>query len=160
MAQPRAKATRNAKTARTSLPIDLRPVAAPEPRMMELIGVDEDGVMSLWSTGNVQPVTAFETTNGGRWIKSGHYVIDWKGHAITVHCGNFINGRVSLLFMCSAGNGTSMTREEVEAMLIGKVIPDPAAEARILQGLQDLTEALKRRNQASHRLRGRIGGEA
>ena len=46
-------------------------------RRQELIGLDEEGNMSLWDTGDVLPVQAFEAD--GPWIKSGHYVIDWKG---------------------------------------------------------------------------------
>ncbi len=145
---------------RAGLPVDLRPLAVPETRTMELIGVDENGVMSLWDTGQVRPVAAFDTTGGGQWIKSGHYVIDWKGYAITVHCGNFTNGSVSVLFMCSGGHELSMSRAEVEAMLIGEVIPDPEQAGMLSQALDELLEAMKRRNQAAHRLRGRIGGEA
>jgi hypothetical protein len=158
MAQSPTRRAAQAKAKRASLPVDIRPLPQSETRTTELIGVDEDGVMSLWSVGEVRPITAFRTTDEGRWIKSGHYVIDWKGHAITVHCGNLINGGVSVLFMCSAGNGTSMTRAEVEAMLIGEVVPDPKIEANILRQLEELSAILKRRNQAPHRLRGRIGG--
>jgi len=126
------------------------------PREMELIGVDEDGQMSLWDTGLVQPVSAFETTEGGQYIESGHYVIEWKGHAITVHCGNRTDGTVSILFMCSGGGSFSMQRAEVEAMLLGKVIPDPIVQAEIREGLKRLTENLKASRQAPHLRRGSI----
>ena len=76
---------------------------AQPPRMTELIGLTDDGRLVLWDTSLVQPVDRFETTDDGRWIEGGHYVIEWKGHAVTVHCGNMGNGNVSLLFMCSSG---------------------------------------------------------
>ncbi len=126
------------------------------PREMELIGVDEEGRMSLWDTGLVQPVSAFTTTEGGQYIESGHYVIEWKGHAITVHCGNRTDGTVSVLFMCSGGGGLSMQRAEVEPLLLGKVIPDPVKAAEITRLLEGLVESLAARRQAPHLRRGRI----
>jgi hypothetical protein len=126
----------------------------PEARETELIGVDEDGNMSLWQVGNVRPVTAFETD--GIWIKGGHYVIQWKGHAITVHCNGGVGGLISLQFMCSRNWVLYMRLAEVEAMLLGKVIPDPEHEARILLSLKEWGEALHRSQQVPHRRRGRI----
>jgi hypothetical protein len=35
----------------------------------------------------------------GRWIKSGHYVIDHNGDAIVVHSGNVRDESVSVQFM-------------------------------------------------------------
>jgi hypothetical protein len=125
-------------------------------RTTELIGMDIDGQMYLWDTGKVRPVTAFE--DDGRFIKSGHYVIHWEGHAITVHCGNALVGRrwkVSVQFMCSRGPELYMARAEVEAMLLGEVVRDPKAEERILQQLKEMHEAVTARHQAPHRRRMR-----
>jgi hypothetical protein len=131
-------------------------VATPPTRKTELIGLAEDGRMFVWSEGEVQPVSAFETSDGGHWIKSGHYVLNWKGHAITAYCGNMADGNVSVQIMCSGLGSRPMPRFEVEAMLLGKVIPDPEVEARIMEGLKKWGEAVTRANQAPHRQRGRI----
>lgn len=125
-----------------------------EAREMELIGCDEDGRMSLWDVGMVQPVTTFKSN--GRWIESGHYVIQWKGHAITVHCGNFAGGSISLLFMCSRQHALSLPRAKVEAMLLGKVIPDPKQTAKVTEMLRQLVDAHHARTRAPHLQRGRI----
>jgi len=130
---------------------------APEPRMTELIGLTDDGRMILWDNGMVQPVSRFETIERGRWIESGHYVIDWKGHAITVHCGNYVNGDVSVLFMCSRGDSIAMSRPAVEALLLGKVIPDPVIQAKISRSLKQLLDMLVDQQDVPHRQRGRIG---
>jgi hypothetical protein len=133
------------------------PALAPlETRRQELIGCDEDGNMSLWDTGNVRPLTAFEPHNPPWMIDSGHYVIEWKGHAITVHLGNATGGRITVLFMCSGAGYLYMPREVVEPMLLGKVIPDPEHEARMAEGFKKLTEAMCASNHAPHRRRGRI----
>jgi len=75
---------------------------------------------------------------------------------ITVHCGNRTDGTVSVLFMCSGGGCLYMQRAEVEAMLLGEVIPDPIAQAKIREGLKRLTENLKASREAPHLRRGRI----
>jgi hypothetical protein len=127
-------------------------------RTTELIGMDTDGRMYLWDTGEVRPISAFESGADGH-IKSAHYVIKWKDHAITVHCGNVrIHGRrkVSVQFMCSDGPVLYMPRAAVEAMLLGEVVEDPEEEARTLQALKDLHDAVVARQQAPHRRRGRI----
>ena len=125
-------------------------------RSMELIGMAEDGRMFLWDTGNVQPVSAFETAvyGHGRFIQGGHYVIDWRGHAVVVHCGAGADGRVSVQFMCSGGYGFYASRKQVEAMLLGLVVPDPILEAQISAKLKRLTEAVTASQQAPHRARG------
>ena len=127
-----------------------------ELRETELIGLTEDGRKVLWSTGRVRPVSAFETTDGGRWIESGHYVIDWQGHAITVHCGNYVDGRVSVQFMCGALGSIGMKRDVVEAILLGVVVPDPKVAARITASLKRLTRELQAAQDVPHRQRGRI----
>jgi hypothetical protein len=123
-------------------------------RNTELIGVDEDGNMALWQRGNVQPVTAFES-NGG-WIQSGHYVIQWKGHAITVHCSGSRYGNIHVLFMRSGADSKQIPFDEVEAMLLGKVVPDPEHVARIRMMLDRATKAMRASNQAPHLRRGKI----
>lgn len=130
-------------------------------RTTELIGMDIDGQMYLWQTGQVRPVTAFEDYRHGslRLIKSGHYVIHWQGHAITVHCGSVLDGRkwkVGVQFMCSRGPALCMPRAEVEAMLLGEVVRDPEAEARILQQILELRDAFTARHQVPHRRRMRM----
>jgi hypothetical protein len=145
------RATRRKKAAAALPPA---PPILPEVRETELIGVDEDGNMSLWQVGNVQPVTAFETDCV--WIKSAHYVIQWKGHAITVHCSGWAGGMLGVLFMCSRGAEVRMPCHEVEAMLLGEVIPDPEHEAKILMLLKGACEALHHQQQSPHRRRGRI----
>ncbi|NPD66623.1 hypothetical protein HN018_26760 (plasmid) [Lichenicola cladoniae] len=125
-------------------------------RTTELIGLTTDGRKLLWSTGEVQPIDAFETTDGGRWIKSGHYVIDWEGHAITVHCGNMCDGQVSLQFMCGKMSSDAVPRAFVEPMLPGVVVRDPEAEADILVRIRQLTKDLQQRRDVPHRQRGRI----
>ena len=127
-------------------------------RTMELIGLAEDGRMFLWSTGDVQPVSAFETVMYGRvrGIRSGHYVIDVAGHAIVVHCGALTDGGVSVQFMCRRGPVLRVSRQSVEAILLGRVIPDPVKQAEISKLLHEITEVLVARNQAPHRARGAI----
>jgi hypothetical protein len=91
------------------------PAAAPstELRKTELIGLTDDGRMVLWSTENVRPVSAFATTKRG-YIDGGHFVIEWKGHAITVHCGNYDStpqsGLISVQFMCNGARSVPMRR--------------------------------------------------
>jgi hypothetical protein len=119
-----------------------------------LIGLTDDGRMVLWSTGDVQPISKFPLQ--GSWIVSGHYVIDWKGHAITVHCGNMTDGNVSLLFMCSGQGTYSVPRAHVEQMLLGRVVPDPEVEAEILLAIEEAREDLRRSRDVPHRQRGRL----
>jgi hypothetical protein len=131
-------------------------LAASPPRTTELIGLTDDGRMVLWSTGQVQPIDRFETGENGRWIESGHYVINWKGHAITVHCGNMMDGNVDVQFMCNAGSSQSFPRTEVETLLIGKVIRDEEARRQIMEAFAVLEEAMRHRHREPHLQRGRI----
>lgn len=95
--------------------------ASPAIRTMDLYGRTDDGRLKLWDRARlVLPVTAFELD--GRWIKDGHFVIDDKGDAVTVHCGNMANGNVSLLFMCSNAGFRSVPRSEIEPLLLGMVV--------------------------------------
>jgi hypothetical protein len=41
--------------------------------------------------------SAFE--RNGRWIESDHYVVDYDGDAIVVHCGNTCDENLSVQFM-------------------------------------------------------------
>ncbi len=148
MSTPRS-ASRRKKTA-DNPPSTLAPIL----RDVELIGVDEDGNMSLWQRGDVQPITEFG--GDGHWIESAHYVIEWKGHAITVQCRGSRYGSICVLFMCGGGYSVQMPFAEVEAMLLGKVIPDPEHEARIHMALESLLEAMRASNAAPHLRRGRI----
>lgn len=127
-----------------------------EPRKTELIGLTEDGRKVLWSTGMVRPVSTFETSAGGKWIKSGHYVIDWKGHAITVHCGNVADGTVSVQFMCMGLSSISMSRREIEGLLLGLVVPDVIAQAKITEQMRQLARDTQASQDVPHRQRGRI----
>lgn len=124
-----------------------------ETRKTELIGMDVDGSMYLWTTGNVQPASAFEEFDD-RYIKSGHYVIQWKGQAITVAIGNFADGDISVHFMCSRGPILSMKRVEIEPLLLGRVIEDPEKSAELLHLINKASEAIVTRSQAPDRRRG------
>jgi hypothetical protein len=148
MTAPRRRAKKAPLAIRTP------PLPPAEPRTQELIGCDEDGNMSLWSVGNVLPMTAFDRSLYGHI--SGHYVINWKSHAITAHINGFRRDTLIVMFMCSGGNGIQMPFDDVEAMLLGKVIPDPEKEAELLEGFRQLREAMAARNAAPHRRRGRI----
>ena len=130
------------------------------PRDMELIGLDVDGRMSLWDVGKVEPVDRFGyfMDSGVRRIHEGHYVIDWKGYAITVHCCSDFTGNVRVQFMCNSGSSISMPRKEVEDMLLGKVIPDPVSGAKVMECLKDLRELFKPPQQDPLRQRGYLGG--
>jgi hypothetical protein len=128
------------------------------PRKTELIGLTDDGRMVLWDTGMVRPISRFESD--GRFIKSGHYVIEWKGHAITVHCGNQMRGArwgIGVLFMCSDATSVFMDQAEVEPLLIGEVVRDPESERRIVEAFERIREADRQWCQAPHLQRGRIG---
>lgn len=87
---------------------------------------------------------------------NGHYVIDWKNHAITAHINGFRRDTLTVMFMCSGSNGIQMPFDDVEAMLLGKVIPDPEEKAKLEERFRQLREAMAARNAAPHRRRGRI----
>lgn len=142
---------RRAARAPAKLPLPAEPAPT---RAMELIGLTDDDRMVLWDTGEVRPVSAFETHPDG-YIVGGHYVIDWRGHAITVHCGNTTGGGVLVMFMCGTRT-LLMPRAEVEKMLLGKVIPDPVVEAEILAKLKELTKLAGRLHDTPARQRGRL----
>ncbi len=132
----------------------------PELRRTELIGLTEDGRMVLWDVGNVRPCSTFPMD--GQWIESGHHVINWKGHAITVHLGNTL-GRgpgeplVSVQFMCSGTGSRAFRRGEIEPLLLGKVVRDPEEARKISEMLEELLKLTIARYDQPHRQRGRIG---
>jgi len=147
---PRVKRSQKAPKKKVA---PLPPAPAAPDRTMELIGLTEDGRMVLWQTGNVQPISALP--RDGIWIKSGHYVIDWNGNAITVHLGNYADGRVSLQFMCGAPKAVPIAREDIEPLLLGMVIPDTELEAQIDAMFKDIFALLEHRDREPRRQRGR-----
>jgi hypothetical protein len=80
----------------------------------------------------VVPVTAFE--RNGRWIKSGHYVIDHYGDAVVVHCGNMRDESVSVQFMHQELTPYILPREMIESMLLGKVVVSEEQQAAVFEG--------------------------
>ena len=125
-------------------------------RTMDLLGIGKDGQLYLWEAAQqVQPISRFERSGSG--IKCGHYVIEYDRAAVTVHCGNLVDGRVVVQFMCGGERTVYLERKYVEAMLLGKVIPDPVAAAKISDMLRRLTEEAEARQTAPHRRRGQVG---
>jgi hypothetical protein len=127
----------------------------------ELIGVDKAGNMSLWSTGTIDPLSALENNaSHPGYIVGDHYVIWWKRHAITVH----LNGSdwVQVQFMCGALNSMRMARDEVEALLIGRVVPDRGKTSKIVELINETSKAWREAilAEAPGRRRGHISGRA
>ena len=123
-----------------------------EPRQTELIGLTEDGRLVLWDVGLVRPINRLPMD--GALIKSGHYVIEWRGRAITVHLGNAARRRVSVLFVCNTTPSFSLTRSEVNGLVIGEVVRSEA-DLKITDLLLEAIQmfAMKGRNDPS-RARG------
>ena len=119
----------------------------------ELHGMDVDGKLYRWSDGNVQPVDQFQADASGH-IEGGHYVIGWKGHAVTVHCHSAGEDYIGVSFMCNSGPTLYMRRWEAENILLGKKIPDPEQQAKITESLKRLGENLHRAQTAPHLQRG------
>jgi len=149
-AQRRARAQQRA--AQAVAPID--PNA--EPVMMELIGLTSDGrLVQFWDKEYpVRRVNKF--LPDGPWIKSGKYIIDYRGHLITCHCANMGNGNVSLQIMCNDGPTIHLPRHLIEPMLYGYVVPDEAAERKVSEALQSALAALRARDDAPSRQRGHL----
>ncbi len=125
------------------------------PRTMDLLGIGKDGQLYLWEAAEqVQPVSTFEGRGSG--IVSGHYVVEHEGHAVAVHCGNLADGRVSVMFMCGGLPDRYLPRKAVEAILLGRVVPDPVKDAEILRLLRECTDAAIARQTAPHRKRGTL----
>lgn len=139
----------------TSHAAPARPPILHPTRTTDLIGLTDDGRLVLWSAAaQVRPMTVHPTK--GAPPANGHYVIDWKGHAITVHLSNHSDGRIGVLFMCSGSPCVAMTRAKIAPLVLGVVVPDPEGEAKILRKLQALIERHADRNDTPSRQRGRL----
>ena len=126
-----------------------RKFPALEIRNMDLHGIGKDGCLYLWrASADVLPVSRFERRGG--LIVSGHYVIERDGRAVTVHCGNQTDGRISLQFMCGGVGTMALSRADVEGMLLGRVVPDPVAESEITRKLIEALEMRTRDKTAPH----------
>ena len=124
-------------------------------RVMDLLGLSKDRQLYLWQAATqVRPVSTFERRGAG--IVSGHYVVEHDGVAITVHCSNLADGRVGVQSMCGGLRDWYLARKDAEAMLLGKVIPDPAKAAEISRLLRELNETMDARNTAPHLRRGKL----
>jgi hypothetical protein len=103
------------------------------PRTMDLFGHASNGRPLLWKRAvQVVPVSAFERR--GRWIKSGHYVIDHNGDAVAVHCGNVRAESVSVQFMHEELTPYIMPRGVIEPMLLGKVVVSREQRLAVFEG--------------------------
>jgi hypothetical protein len=103
------------------------------PRTIDLYGRAVDGHPMLWKRAvQVEPVTAFE--RNGRWIRSGHYVIDHNGDAVVVHCGNVRDESVSVQFMYEELTPYILPRGMIESMLLGKVVVSAEQQASVFEG--------------------------
>jgi hypothetical protein len=80
----------------------------------------------------VEPVTAFE--RNGRWIRSGHYVIDHNGNARVVHCGNVRDESVSVQFNDEELTAYILPRGIIESMLLGRVAVSTEQQAAVFEG--------------------------
>ncbi len=133
-----------------------RKLPLPPVQTMELLGLGPDGHLYVWQDkAQVQPLSHFPD-EPGRLFSSGHYLIEWKGHAITVHCGLSCYGQVVVQFMCGGLPTIALAKKAVETMLLGKVLKDPVVEARILANLRQLTEDADRENMQPSRRRGKL----
>jgi hypothetical protein len=110
------------------------PLKTPPIRTMNLYGrAPKDGRLVLWKrAAQVVPVNAFE--RDGRWIKSGHYVIDYNGDAVAVHCGNTTNGGVSVQLMHDELVPYTVDRGTIESMLLGKMVVSEEQQALVSEG--------------------------
>ena len=125
---------------------------APALRTMDLLGLGKDGRLYLWEPDSkVLPCSRFERRGDG--IVCGHYLVEWDGRAITVHCSNLTDSRIGVQFMCDGVRTLNMARKHVEEILLGRVIPDPVKAAELSRLLKEATEAVTRQQTASHRLR-------
>jgi hypothetical protein len=103
------------------------------PRTIDLFGRASDGRPLLWKCAvQVVPVTAFE--RNGRWIRSGHYVIDHNGDTIVVHCGNVRDESVSVQFMHQELTPCILPRGMIESMLLGRVVVSAEQQAAVSEG--------------------------
>jgi len=103
------------------------------PRTIDLYGRGPDGRPMLWKRAmQVVPVTVFDSN--GRWIMSGHYVLNHNGEPIVAHCGNVEDGNVSVQFIHRELTPYSLPRSMIEPMLLGKVVVSEEQQAAVLEG--------------------------
>jgi hypothetical protein len=103
------------------------------PQTIDLYGRALDGRPLLWKRAvQVVPTTSFE--RDGRWIRSGHYVINHNGDAIVAHCGNVGDENVSVQFVHEERTPTVLPRGMIESMLLGKVVVSEEQQAAVFEG--------------------------
>jgi hypothetical protein len=101
-------------------------------RTIDLFGCAADGRPVLWKQAmRVAPVSAFGFI--GCWIACGHYIIDYKGNAIVVHCANLSDKRISVQFLLGEPVAYAAARHTVEPMLLGKVIVSAEQQAAVFE---------------------------
>ena len=106
----------------------------PEPRTIDLYSLPrEHGRPTVWKRAmRVMPVNSFGT--GAGWIRSGHYIIDYNGDAIAVHCANTDDGTISVQFMQTARTPCCLPRAIIESMLLGRVLACEELQSEVLEG--------------------------
>ncbi len=115
-----------------------------EPRVMDLVGCDEiGGNRAYWTRdAKIIPLDRLRRDRDG-WIKSGHYVIEWRGHVVVVHLSNYASRKIGIQFMRGALNSVPISIREINAKVLGMVAPDPEHEARTIAALQRLGAAFQ-----------------
>jgi len=114
-----------------SAPANRQPAVLP--RTIDLFGRASNGRPMLWKRAvPVDPVAAFECR--GRWIASGHHVIDHKGDATVVYCGNTDDGKVSVQFMRNETAPYVLHRRMIESMLLGRLSVPEELQAAVFEG--------------------------
>jgi hypothetical protein len=102
------------------------------PRTIDLYGRALDGRPLLWKRAvPVVPTKTFE--RNGRWIQCGHYIINYNGDAIVVHCANMRDESVSVQFIYQDLTPYSLPRRMVETMLLGKVVMSEEQQAAVFE---------------------------
>jgi hypothetical protein len=105
------------------------------PRTVDLYGRGGNGRPKLWRRAvQVMPTSVFE--RNGRWINSGHYVIDHCGDAVVVHCGNIAAGLVSVQFVLDELLVYEVALSTIEPMLLGMVIASKDQQAAVSEGMR------------------------
>ncbi len=123
---------------------------------MELLGVQKGDRLTLWDTGMVKPVSAFEPGE-----PCGHYVIDYKGSAVCAHLSTSFDGKRIQIQTMGYGLPIRVAQfAEVEAILLGKVLPDPEHEAKMASLFKKIEENMSARLDVPHKRRGTAGGRS
>ena len=120
----------------------------------EMLGMDVDGSLYVWSTENIQPITGFDDL--GPHISSGHYLIWWRGHAVAAHLSSRMDYMIDVQFMCNSGPTVAMERQEVEDIVVGKMIKDPEHHARMMASFDQIEKTLHLRQTSARKLRGKV----